>query len=888
MNRDSYLNSVAQYLGRLVHEIRALNAVGRFDVNSVAEDFLIPVLKLVFDCPDLQNMNKVLANYPAVDLGCATTRFSFQVTTDGSSSKVEKTLEKFHEHGLGKTFDRLYVLALTGKQASYKAKSLQQAIAAVPIAFDPTENVIDWRDILTRIRHLETEKLEAIDLHLESGWAKRDSHVKFREQLDKFLAFSTDKIEFERKSRKYIPAIFVETHSTKEQMRLFANPLFFCRKIQDVLRRFSYDHLNSGLQLAGEPELLSELNASLLETTPTTFAELGPWLEQVDQMISVELAKVRPISWLRKTGEARYEPKNPESAGWMIARLKVEGAANGLTSRLNDARALIGLIRNKIFLITSMAGQGKTNFVCDLVENQFRLFEIPCLFIPARQLNGFAPGTRLFNYIAHNRYAPDGTKLHDYLTLFDQAAHDVGKPFVILIDGINEVTELASFNEELKAFCSAVCQYDRIKLVITCRSEFFDERFASILDEPFAADIHRVNDLRSEMTDLSKARLLRAYLTHFNIKGSLQGQAKAFLANDLLLLRIFSERFEGGDVGYVTDIYKGDLFGDYLRMKIESFPKHLQPTALPTLLKIAASMLAADNFSKVSVRNFTAEEQEIVRRFIEDDVILRQEVDSEGLAAVGDLAISFTYDELRDFIIAYQLVDRAGADQAQALTRMLARLPSHPVYEGVYRYAYLLARGAKDISAIAACEATPNFIEHFSLNVHLLPPAVHTSEDVARVKAILADASDARRRRRVALFLLHRRSAADLLNIAILIGQLNDLEDAEHASFIRAIFGGHRDYDPFAWQQSINELVTDVGEDEGGKGLVRYTPQWLAFFLHSAAHAGWFERERASTLFQDAGNADNCAEALVLVGRANAKAVQSLLADIAAPVGDSE
>lgn len=885
MNRDDHLNNIAKYTGRMAQEIRALNAVGRFDINSVAEDFLIPVLKLVFDCPDLQNMNKIRANFPAVDLGCPKTKVSFQVTTNGTTSKVEKTLKKFHEHNLSKAFDRLYVLALTEKQTSYTAKSLERVIAALSIPFDPAADVIDWDDILARIRHVETDKLEAIDHYLASGWAKRDNHVKFREQLDKFLAFSTEKIEVEKTSRKYIPAIFVETHSTKEQMRLFANPLFFYRKVQDKLRCFDYDHLNASLKIAGEPELVSELDASLLSAAPATFAELGAWLDQVDQAISVELAKVRPLSWHRETGEAHYQPINPESAGWMIARLQLEGAASGLTSRLNDARALISLIRNKIFLVTSMAGQGKTNFVCDLVENQFRLFEIPCLFIPARQLNGFATGTRLFDYIAHNRYAPDGTKLHDYLTLFDQVARDVEKPFVILIDGINEVTDLASFNEELKAFCSAVCQYDWIKLVITCRSEFFDERFATILDEPFAAHIHRVNDLRSEMTDLSKARLLSAYLKHFSIKGSLQGQAKAFLENDLLLLRIFCERYEGSDVGYVTDIYKGDLFVDYLRKKIDSFPQQQQAKALPTLFKIAASMLASNDFSKLSVRNFTAEEQEIVRRFIEDDVILRQEVDSEGLAAVGDLAISFTYDELRDFIIAYQLVDRAGADQAQALTEMLARLPSHPVYEGVYRYAYLLARRAKDISAIAACEAVPNFTEHFSLNVHLLRPAVQTSEDVARVKAILADASDARRRRRVALFLLHRRNAADLLNIAILIGQLNDLEDAEHASFIRAIFGGHRDYDQLAWRQSINELVTDVGEDEGGRGLVRYTPQWLAFFLHAAAHAGWLERERASTLFQDAGDAANCAEALVLVGLAKATPVQMLLADIAASAG---
>ncbi|MET3436079.1 SMEK domain-containing protein [Sphingomonas sp. 1185] len=885
MNRDDYLNNIAKYAGRMAHEIRALNAVGRFDINSVAEDFLIPVLKLVFDCPHLQNMNKIQANFPAVDLGCATTRISFQVTTDGSNSKVQKTLEKFHEHGLDRTFDHLYVLALTEKQASYTAKSLKRAIAVLTIPFDPAADVIDWENILTRIRYLENEKLEAIDHYLASGWAKRDSQVKFREQLDKFLAFSAEKIEVEKTSRKYIPAIFVETHSTKEQMRLFANPLFFYRKIQDKLRRFAYDHLNASLTIAGEPKLVSEIDGSLLSATPATFAELGAWLDQVDQAIGVELAKFRPMSWWRETGEARYKPVNPESAGWMIARLQLEGAAGGLTSRLNEARALVSLIRNKIFLVTSMAGQGKTNFVCDLVEKQFRLFEIPCLFIPARQLNGFAPGTRLFDYIGHNRYAPDGTKLHDYLTLFDQVAHDVEKPFVILIDGINEVTDLTSFNEELKAFCSAVSQYDWIKLVITCRSEFFDERFATMLDEPFAAHIHRVNDLRSEMTDLSKARLLSAYLAHFSIKGSLRGQAKSFLENDLLLLRIFCERYEGSDVGYVTDIYKGDLFVDYLRKKIASFPQRHQAKALPALFKIAGAMLVADDFSKLSVRDFSAEEQEIVSRFIDDDVILRREVDSEGFAAVGDLTISFTYDELRDFIIAYQLVEHAAADQAQALTEMLARLPGRPVYEGVYRYAYLLARKANNTAAIAACEAAPNFTEHFSLNVHLLPPAVQTSEDVARVKAILADPNASLRRRRVALFLLHRRNAVDLLNIAILIGHLNDLEDAEHAAFIQAIFGGHRNYDPLAWRQGINELVTDVGEDEGRRGLVRYAPQWLAFFLHAATHAGWLERERVSTLFQDAGGAANCAEALALVGPARAAAVKMLLADIASSAG---
>ena len=95
MNRDEYLNNCARYLGRLGHEIRALNAAARFDINSVTEDFLIPLLKELFDCPEIQNQNEIQQNFPSVDLGCRKSKISFQVTTDASSDKVVKTLTKF-------------------------------------------------------------------------------------------------------------------------------------------------------------------------------------------------------------------------------------------------------------------------------------------------------------------------------------------------------------------------------------------------------------------------------------------------------------------------------------------------------------------------------------------------------------------------------------------------------------------------------------------------------------------------------------------------------------------------------------------------------------------------------------------------------------------------
>lgn len=880
MKRDDHLNNIAKYFGRLTHEIRALNAIGRFDINSVAEDFLIPVLKVAFACPDLRNQNEMQMNFPAVDLGCSTTRTSFQITTDSSSGKAEKTLKKFHEHDLDKLFDRVYILALTEKQSAYKAGALACAIAHLTIPFNPAEHIIDVNDLLSQIRRLDISDLKRIDAYLATGWAEHDRHVRFCEQLDKFLEFSTNKIELEKRSRKYIPSIFVETHSTKEEVRLFANPLFFYRKIQDNLGKLDYGPLNSRMRIAREPEFVLDLDRTLLAETPPTFAELEDWLDRVGEAIARELVKVRPLSWRRDEGEEPYRPVNGKTADWMIARFQAESSASGLTSRLQDALGLIRLIRKKIFLVTSMAGQGKTNFVCDLVENQFRSFAIPCLFIPARELNSYSPGKRLFDYISNNRYSPDVTKIHEYLKLFNDVALETDKPFLIVIDGINEVAHLSAFSDELKAFCNAVCQYDMVKVIITCRSEFFDEKYASILDEPFADHIHRVSDLRSNMTERSKIRLLKSYFSYFNISGRFSAIAEDFLKSDLLLLRIFCERYEESDVGYMADIYKGDLFEQYLIKKIKSFPDHLQANAMPTLYRIVTGMLDTDDFAKLSVRSFTAEEQTIIRRFVEDDVILRQEIGVEGLSALGDLVISFTYDELRDFVIAHRLVVGDATGDARSLKAVLATLPGRPIYEGVYRYAYLLARKANDAAAIAACERGPNFVEHFSLNVHLLPPAVQTRDDVERVKALLADSSAPERLRRAAGFLLHRHDTTELLNITMLRDHLNGLESADHATFVRALFAHRYDYERYKWQERLHRLIHDIVEDQDEAGLGQYCSEWLAFFLHASSLAGWSERERVSTMFREALDAANCHDAIELVRPARTEAMRILLADI--------
>ncbi len=82
MAKQELLQRSIALLGRFAHEVKVSNAMGLFDINTIAEDFLVPVLAIALDSPDLCNQNRIKMNFPAVDLGCKTSRTSIQITSD--------------------------------------------------------------------------------------------------------------------------------------------------------------------------------------------------------------------------------------------------------------------------------------------------------------------------------------------------------------------------------------------------------------------------------------------------------------------------------------------------------------------------------------------------------------------------------------------------------------------------------------------------------------------------------------------------------------------------------------------------------------------------------------------------------------------------------------
>ncbi|NLR96065.1 SMEK domain-containing protein [Rhizobium sp. P38BS-XIX] len=788
MNTQEYLNQIKRYFTHLVVDIKCNNASDHFDINKIAENFFIPILSIIFDCPDLNNQNLIKANFPSVDLGSIARKLSFQITSDGSSSKIIHTLEKFREHKLEALFDELYILVITEKQGSYTSKALMEEVEKHSIAFNVNAHVIDYTDLMANIAGAPIEKLRALHEALTAEFERYSDYNRFRNDLEGFLHFSNSKIEIEKNTKKYIPSIYVEPIKSKETTRIFGHPTFFGRKIEDEIRKVDYSYLNKQLAKIAIAPLTSAIIPLSDNDFPRSIEEVGEYLTERKALIDSEIERVNPFG---------HSPKNPAStpaiapekeAMQSLLKLKTEGMASYAEWTYIEALGLIKKAQSKILLITSVAGQGKTNFICDLVENQFAKFEIPTVFIPARELNKYPHPNRIFSFISQNRFLPKCDDVYDVLDLFNQVSKGINKAFIVAIDGINEVKELDSFLSELSDFLNAASQFEFIKTIITCRTEFFDSKFSSLLSEPFSDFILRIEDLKAEMSDESLRRMLRSYLKHFQIKIELSRSAASFLKSDLLMMRIFCDLNEGKDKGYISDIYKIQLYQDYLLRKGESLPKQLKKELLPSLYRIAQHMLSDNCFHNINIGGYTVEQQEIVERLVSEDIILRREPSEKTLDTMLDETISFTYDELRDFIIATYLVKDLAKTDSSAFCSIFASLEPLPIYEGVFKYVYLIARQSKDDFILKQCEDAKSFDEHYSHAIATLPHELQTEDDVERVIQYLDVNGDKHVLARVAVFLFNNDSSDRLLNRRLLVEHINLVDDPDAENLLFAMF----------------------------------------------------------------------------------------------------
>ena len=213
--------------------------------------------------------------------------------------------------------------------------------------------------------------------------------TEFLNDLDGYLARHAQRqLDQEKHSAKYIPDIFVETQVTKNLARTFAHPLLFLPRTLDAARQISIPATNRFLDRAGLPQLPYPNIASYYDDY--TLATIGRAANEISATFeptisAIEMLRVEgrndPSTLSIRPGCEPYHSEN-------TYRLDMFGY--GLSQKIDERRAELSAIAARIFILVGRAGQGKTNFVCDFVENFLFKHGIPCVYLTGRRLSSIA------------------------------------------------------------------------------------------------------------------------------------------------------------------------------------------------------------------------------------------------------------------------------------------------------------------------------------------------------------------------------------------------------------------------------------------------------------------------------------------------------------------
>lgn len=629
-------------------------------------------------------------------------------------------------------------LSITGGQDRSRAQALLNAVYRGVEEWERTGGEVTRSTLIERVRGEVGFAIPALFLGQPSMPELARRQVR-------------NKLAAEKMSRKYIPNVFIETTGVKDDARLFCHPSLFLQQQEDVIRRFDLRSINSFLTEVELPGVRVNL--------PTRRVASGRF-ESLSRDCSVlrsgldDLA--RALAGLSHDQIDATRSAVPEHLGEIFdqksssvgqtAHSAVDWKIPALTARLEIAEA-------RVFAVVSRAGQGKTNFVCDLAERFLLPHRIPCVLLTGRDFRG-VPSGQFCTHFARIVSASGTCEADEVLEEMEQEASRLGVPGVIVLDAINESDGIAAFSAELEHFIEKCLCHAHLRVMFTCRSEFYDERFGNLSKSSFVSQMVIQRDIHRRMDERHRARLLPAYLDFFKIRPTwIAPSVQKALMEDVLLLRFFCEAY--GDPGAakprtipeVGSLRKDTVFRMYLdrklgavagRSKLRSIVGRRSPYERQ-LLKTIEWMLGHDQYSAVPVGAYGEADWEGLTELVDEDLLLRKDLAStEVVLPVLGEQLSFTFDEFRDFLLAGYLLDVVRPKDAREFVRLVTKLTHADctASEGVSHYLFLMTRRPGYEAALRVVRSLPWYDRAFGQHVFELEGAELSRDDLDRIREI--------------------------------------------------------------------------------------------------------------------------------------------------------
>lgn len=632
-------------------------------------------------------------------------------------------------------------------------------------------------------------------------WLLENNNFRSYEDLTrKFNEISNRLIENNKSIHKYIPELYCEISSIKEISRFFSNPCLFWNKIIDTLERIDFKYLNKYSSEFG----ICEFNFDYPEGIKRNleFSEIYSKSLQLDDFLSRkknELSNLKDAVYAEGAIESippllQYKYENVKHKHYFTITnyiFKIE-----IIDKLNKA------IHSQILLITSSAGKGKTSFLCDFSANFLDKCNIPFIFINASELDRIDKIEKYFMELSclNGEYK----KFENFALNYQLDFENESESLVIIIDGLNEVININEFDTKLYDFIKQILNYKYIKLICTCRSEFFEHRFKNFSKLP-SVTLLLETDFDQEISEKEKSKLWQKYLMHFNISiNKFSKNVYEKLTENPLLLRIFSEVNTNLTINELTHLYTETVFRKYFDLKIvnignskesrTSIEIQKDKVAKDIFKKILQLMIFKKEYTNIKINELNLEKYELeeLSRIINEDILLKKDLGTEDVLTTSHEVINFTFDEMRDFLIANQLVHTLYLEEPSQFSDFLdnSLIKKSTIYEGVSKFIFHISTKMNDNALKDIIETQPWFEEIFVEEIFNVEDEYITYSDIEKVKYLFLDSKSYCTK--LLLKLTSNCNPLDKLNISIIFDILKTMSNEQYESLLKSNFTVNR------------------------------------------------------------------------------------------------
>lgn len=519
-------------------------------------------------------------------------------------------------------------------------------------------------------------------------------------------------------SGKYLQNTFIETGKQKDDLRYLCDSVFYSEKCFYETSILDFRYFNYFLTKKKHPlfnydfEKLKPTNGEM--TVSNCISIISRWYDYL-------VSKQQEIIGIKIASNDKYK----------------------FESKLRDRIDDLEFLRARVALITETAGQGKTNFLCDFSENFLLKREIPTAFLTGTEVSANDLRQSLLQ-----RIFPDSSNLtfEEFLKNLKSICYEQRKFFVLVIDGINENYNSKLLSQNLETFVSELLEHDFVKIVLSCRTEYYEQNFSNLESSLFKKEIKKITSLLSRRPDDDlKKKLLQIYFNHFKIEHSgISKKAHEQLVENFLLLRIFCEVYHNQKLEKIENIYKQELFEKYYETKSDEINKRLKTNyefkvsgifdIRNFIQSVVEFMIHEKTYVNVPLDRIIANpsDREMYVRFLDENILVKRDIqtDEKGIFTSHEV-VNFTFDEFRDFLISQYLVEVLKKKSVEEFTLFIENQVNEksPLLEGCSTFLFYVSRKGLDKQLNEILVKQPWFEAVFSKCIFSLKDSQVTNED---------------------------------------------------------------------------------------------------------------------------------------------------------------